>query len=223
MVIERAMVLAAGRGERMRPLTDTIPKPLLKVCGRPLLDWHLEKLAAAGVREVVVNGAWLKEQIADFLRTPRYGLKLRFSPEPPGGLETAGGIVRALPYLGEAPFIVVNGDVFSDYDYAHLPVPQALAHLVLVPSPAHNPAGDFGLENGLVTPEGPWTFSGISVLSPALFAGVAPGVQPLAPLLREAMAQGQVSGELHEGLWSDVGTPERLAQLNGRLGCSDTR
>lgn len=222
MAIERAMILAAGRGRRMRPLTDTTPKPLLKVCGRPLLDWHLEKLAAAGVREVVVNGAWLKDQIAAFLQTPRYGLKLYFSPEPPGGLETAGGIVQALPLLGEAPFIVVNGDVFSDYDYACLPQPGGLAHLVLVPSPEHHPTGDFGLEDGRVTPEGPWTFSGISVLSPELFAGVVPGPRPLAPLLRAAMRQGQVSGALYEGLWSDVGTPKRLAALNARLGCSDS-
>ncbi len=130
--------------------------------------------------------------------------------------------MQALPYLGSAPFIVVNGDVFSDYDYARLPEPVGLAHLVLVPSPPHNPTGDFGLESGRVTPAGPWTFSGISVLSPALFDGVAPGRRPLAPLLRAAMRQGRVSGELYEGLWSDVGTPQRLADLNARLGCSDS-
>lgn len=223
MAIERAMVLAAGRGMRMRPLTDTTPKPLLRVCGRPLLDWQLEKLAAAGVREVVVNGAWLKEQIAAFVGRPRYGLTLHFSAEPPGGLETAGGIVQALPLLGDAPFIVVNGDVFTDYDYARLSQPDGLAHLVLVPSPAHHPEGDFGLQGGRVTPTGPWTFAGISVLDPELFAGVTPGPQPLAPLLRQAMDAGQVSGERYTGLWCDVGTPQRLAALNARLGCSDNR
>ena len=221
-MIRRAMVLAAGRGQRMRPLTDHTPKPLLKVCGRPLLDWHLERLAAAGVEEVVVNGAWLRDQIEAYVARPRYGLKVHFSPEPrEGGLETAGGIIQALPLLEAEPFIVVNGDIFTDFDFATLPENVDLAHLVLVPSPPHNPQGDFGLEAGRVTPEGPLTFAGISVLSPRLFDGLTPGVRPLAPLLRAAMAEGRVTGMLHEGTWYDIGTPERLHALAQSLGCAE--
>ncbi len=219
-MLETAMILAAGRGKRMRPLTDTTPKPLLPVCGRPLLAWHLHKLAEAGFRRVVVNGAWLSEQIEAFLQQVDLDLALHFSPEPPGGLETAGGIVQALAWLGDAPFAVINGDVFSEYDYTRFRAPQGLAHLVLVPSPPHHPEGDFGLEAGRVTPQGPWTFSGLSVLSPELFQGVAPGFRPLAPVLREAMAQGAVTGEVFDGLWSDVGTPERLHALEKTLGCA---
>ncbi len=217
---EVAMLLAAGRGKRMRPLTDTTPKPLLPVCGEPLLGRHLKHLRTAGVRRVVVNGAWLKEQIEAFLAVGDWGMEVIFSPEPPGGLETAGGIVRALPWLGERPFIVVNGDVWTDFDFSCLPDRVDAAHLVLVPSPPHNPRGDFGLENGKVLPEGPFTFAGISVLSPELFAGLDDRPAPLAPLLRTAMAQGTVTGCLHEGMWHDVGTPERLRDLEKRLGCA---
>lgn len=221
-MIRRAMVLAAGRGKRMRPLTDHTPKPLLKVCGRPLLDWHLERLAVAGVEEVVVNGAWLRDQIEAYVAHPRYGLKVHFSPEPrEGGLETAGGIIQALPLLGSDPFIVVNGDVFTDFDFSVLPAQVELAHLVLVPSPPHNARGDFGLEAGRVTPNGPFTFAGISVLTPELFEGVSPGVRPLAPLLRAAMKSERVSGMLYEGAWYDIGTPERLKALAQSLGCPD--
>ncbi len=219
-MLETAMILAAGRGARMRPLTDTTPKPLLPVCGRPLLAWHLHKLAEAGFRRVVVNGAWLREQIEAFLQQLDTALEIHFSPEPPGGLETAGGIIQALPWLGDEPFAVINGDVFSHYDYARFSPPDGLAHLVLVPSPVHNAGGDFGLEAGRVTPHGPWTFSGLSVLTPQLFAGLTPGFRPLAPVLRCAMAQGAVSGEVFEGLWSDVGTPQRLHALEKALGCA---
>ncbi|WP_294947980.1 N-acetylmuramate alpha-1-phosphate uridylyltransferase MurU [Sulfurivirga sp.] len=217
---EVAMILAAGRGKRMRPLTDTTPKPLLPVCGEPLLGRHLRRLRNAGIQRVVVNGAWLKAQIEAYVTGRDWGMEVIFSPEPPGGLETAGGIVRALPWLGERPFIVVNGDVWTDFDFASLPDQVEAAHLVLVSSPPHNPHGDFGLENGKVLPEGPYTFAGISVLSPALFAGLDDRPAPLAPLLRSAMARGAVTGRLHEGIWHDVGTPERLRDLEKRLGCA---
>lgn len=219
-MIDTAMILAAGRGRRMRPLTDVTPKPLLSVCGRPLLEWHLRKLAQAGFRRVVVNGAWLAEQIDAFVQQVDLDLALHFSAEPPGGLETAGGIVQALPLLGDAPFAVINGDVFSDYDYGCFAPPRGLAHLVLVPSPPHNAEGDFGLQGARVTPRGPWTFSGLSVLRPELLAGLEAGSRPLAPLLRQAMAQGAVTGEVFHGLWSDVGTPQRLHALEKTLGCA---
>lgn len=220
----KAMVLAAGRGERMRPLTDSCPKPLLPVGGKPLIVWHLERLAAAGFREVVINHAHLGAQIETALGSGvAWGLTLRYSPEPPGALETAGGIVQALPLLGDAPFLVVNGDIFCDWDVSR--APQALAagdqaHLVLAPNPPQHPQGDFALANGRVSGSGEeqLTFAGIGVYRPALFAGLVAG-QPakLAPLLRAAMAQGRVSGECHDGRWVDVGTPQRLAALDAEL------
>lgn len=218
----RALILAAGRGERMRPLTDTTPKPLLAVGGRPLIEWHLQALAAAGITEVVINHAWLGERIEAALGDGgRFGLQIRYSPEPPGALETAGGIVNALPLLGEAPFLVVNGDIWTDYAFARLPTALGgdLAHLVLVDNPPQHPQGDFRLAGGRVHAEGAprLTFSGIGVYSPALFAGLPPGRRPLAPVLREAMAGGRVSGEHHRGRWFDIGTPERLAGLDALL------
>ena len=216
----RAMILAAGRGERMRPLTDTTPKPLLPLAGRPLIEYHLRALAAAGVREVVVNHAHLGHRLEDALGDgSRWGLTIAWSPEGEA-LETGGGIHRALPLLGEAPFIVVNGDIWTDYDFSGLPAePAGLAHLVLVDNPAHHPAGDFVLDRGRVREgDGPrLTFSGIGVYRPALFAGCAPGRFPLGPLLRAAMARDEVSGEHHRGRWVDVGTPERLAALEAEL------
>ncbi|WP_114277941.1 N-acetylmuramate alpha-1-phosphate uridylyltransferase MurU [Thioalbus denitrificans] len=216
----RAMILAAGRGERMRPLTDTIPKPLLPLAGRPLIEYHLRALAAAGVREVVINHAHLGHRLEDALGDgSRWGLAIAWSPEGEA-LETGGGIFRALPLLGEAPFIVVNGDVWSDFDFSGLPAePAGLAHLVLVDNPAHHPAGDFVLADGRVREgDGPrLTFSGIGVYRPALFAGCAPGRFPLGPLLRTAMARDEVSGEHYRGRWVDVGTPERLAALEAEL------
>ncbi|RQW19694.1 nucleotidyltransferase family protein [Rhodobacteraceae bacterium CH30] len=224
----RAMILAAGRGERMRPLTDTTPKPLLPVAGLPLIGWHLKRLADAGVHEVVINHAWLGAKIEAALGDgAAYGLSIRYSAEGEQGLETAGGIATALPLLGEAPFMVVNGDVLTDIDFGQLAAQAALldgktrlAHLVLVSNPAHNSRGDFGLlADGLLaaTPEpgAGLTFSGIGLYHPALFAATQLG-QPakLAPLLRQAMAHGQVSGEFHQGVWLDVGTPERLAEAD---------
>lgn len=215
------MILAAGRGKRMRPLTDHTPKPLLTVGGQPLIVWHLQRLAAAGVRDVVVNLAWLGGQIRDALGDgSRWGLRLRYSPEGEEGLETGGGIHRALALLGPDPFLVVNGDIWTDMDYAPLlRGPEGLAHLVLVANPDHNPAGDFGLRNARVLNEDTqrFTFSGVGVYRAALFAGCNPGVFPLAPLLRQAADAGQVSGQLHEGVWCDVGTPERLRELDARL------
>jgi MurNAc alpha-1-phosphate uridylyltransferase len=213
----KAMILAAGRGNRLRPLTDVLPKPLMEVGGQALIEHHLLALASAGVTDVVVNHAWLGEKIETKLGNgDAYGVQIQYSPEPEGGLETAGGIVQALPKLtdGSTPFLVVNGDVLTDYDFAGLAkmaLPDGvLAHLVLVPTPAFKAAGDFGLEDGRVVAEGEWTFAGISVLHPSLFAGLTPGFEPLAPLLRQAMAAGKVTGEVYSGLWDDIGTVERL-------------
>ncbi len=225
----KAMILAAGRGERMRPLTDTCPKPLLAAGGKPLIVWHIERLAAAGIAGLVINHAHLGQMIEDALGDgTRFGLPIAYSSES-SALETAGGIARALPLLGEAPFVVVNGDVFCDADFAALArtaeglsADGALAHLLLVPNPAHNPGGDFGLlPDGHVVDDGRrerLTFSGIGAYHPALFAGIAPD-QPakLAPLLRAAMAAGRVTGARHDGRWIDVGTPARLAELDASL------
>lgn len=215
----KAMILAAGRGERMRPLTDVIPKPLLDVAGTPLIGWHLKRLVAAGVEQIVINHAWLGQQIEDTLQDgAAYGVQIQYSAETTA-LETAGGIATALPLLGDAPFLVVNGDVFTDLDFGQTALQSLgegmLAHLILVPNPPQHPAGDFALLEGKALSEGEqkYTFSGIGLYHPALFADAAPH-QPakLAPLLRAAMAQGQVSASLHTGLWLDVGTVERLAQ-----------
>ncbi len=218
-----AMILAAGRGERMRPLTDHTPKPLLPVACKPLIVWHIERLVAAGVEELVINHAHLGARIEAALGDGRqWGARIRYSPEGEGtALETGGGIQRALPLLGEQPFLVVNGDVWCDVGFASLGLAgNDLAQLVLVDNPDHHPAGDFHLSsNGRVSVQGAprLTFSGIGVYHPALFRDCAPGAFPLAPLLRAAMATGQVSGVRHGGLWVDVGTPQRLAALDQRL------
>ena len=228
----KAMILAAGRGERMRPLTDTCPKPLLPVGGQPLIVWHLQRLAGAGFREVIINHAHLGAQIEAALQQgATWGLTIRYSPEPAGALETAGGIANALPLLGDAPFLVINGDIYCDWDVARAKDVLAvndLAHLVLVANPTYHPAGDFILTDGKVlnpsldNPDGKAsqsTFSGIGVYRPALFSTITRGrPAKLAPLLRTAMATGQVSGEQHHGRWIDVGIPERLAQLDALLG-----
>lgn len=218
----KAMILAAGKGERMRPLTLHTPKPLVPVAGVPLIEYHLRALAAAGFTEVVINHAWLGRQIEDHLGDgSRWGLSIRFSPEGEP-LETGGGIFKALPLLGEAPFLLVNGDIWTDYDFARLRQPlHGLAHLVLVDNPGHHGAGDFRLagdqvEDGAGAPD-TLTFSGISVLDPALFAGCQAGAFKLAPLLRQAMAAGRVSGEHFRGHWVDVGTLERLAEVERLL------
>ena len=210
----KVMLLAAGRGERMGALTDTTPKPLLEVAGKPLLQHHIERLVAAGFDEIVINTAYLGRQIADFIGDgSRFGVPVHISAEKER-LETGGGIANALGLLGDAPFAVVNSDVWTDFPLASLPRRLAgLAHLVLVPNPAHNPGGDFGLRQGRCLAEDAGarlTFSGISVLAPALFANEKPGRFPLAPLLRAAMNRGLVSGEYYNGIWIDVGTPERL-------------
>jgi MurNAc alpha-1-phosphate uridylyltransferase len=215
------MILAAGRGERMRPLTDRTPKPLLKVGGRSLLEYHLLALRAAGIVDVTVNSAHLSEQVSDFLGDgARWQMRFCHSPEPDGALETGGGIFNALRFLGDDAFVVVNGDIWCDFDYSRIPrLRHQLAHLVLVDNPPHNPRGDFALRRTRVVedPAKQLTFSGISVLHPQLFAGCQPGRFPLAPLLRRAIGSGHVSGEHYRGRWSDIGTPQRLAALEAEL------
>jgi MurNAc alpha-1-phosphate uridylyltransferase len=215
----KAMVLAAGRGERLRPLTDQTPKPLLEVRGQPLIAWHLHSLARAGVREAVINLAWLGAQLRAALGSgERFGLRISYSEEPEGALEVGGGIFHALPLLGAAPFLVVNGDTYTDLDFTRLSIPpHSLAHLVLVPNPAHHPQGDFTLHAGAVGTAGEprLTYSGIGVFRPELFAGCSAGRFPLLPLLRAAIAAGRLSGERYDGAWTDVGTAARLASLNG--------
>ena len=216
------MILAAGRGERMRPLTDHTPKPLLRAGGRALIDFHIDALVRAGITELVINTAYLGEQIERHLGDGgRYGARIRYSAEGEA-LETGGGISRALPLLGSGPFVVVNGDVWTDYPFERLKAglaPGKLAHLVLVDNPPHNRAGDFHLEAGQVVPggAGALTYSGIGIYSPELFAGCEPGAFALGPLLRRAAGSGAVSAEYFGGGWLDVGTPERLAQLERRL------
>jgi MurNAc alpha-1-phosphate uridylyltransferase len=227
----KAMILAAGRGERMRPLTDDTPKPLLSVGGKPLLFWHIERLARAGILDIVINHAHLGGQIEAALGDGSgLGVRIAYSPEPAGALETAGGIAKALPLLGFAPFLVINGDIWCDYDFSRaaetagqLPAHGLLAHLVLVPNPPHHPEGDFGLSFGRATAGGPprLTFAGIGYYQRALFAGIEPGSRTaLAPLLRAAMAEGKVGGEYYSGRWEDVGTPRRLAALDEELGAA---
>jgi len=227
------MILAAGRGERMRPLTDHTPKPLLCVGGKPLIVWHIERLAAAGLRDIVINLAWLGEKIATHLGNgSRYGVRLRYSPEATA-LETAGGIAHALPHLGHAPFLVVNGDIWCDWDAsaAHAAAQQLQRHdlcawLWLVDNPAHHPQGDFYLQDGrcLTTDNPPAhaeptrTFAGIGVYHPALFAHIPTGQSAkLAPLLRQAMQHQRVGGQHHTGAWVDVGTSARLHALDAQL------
>ncbi|MBN7797769.1 N-acetylmuramate alpha-1-phosphate uridylyltransferase MurU [Parahaliea mediterranea] len=224
----KAMILAAGLGTRMRPLTDHTPKPLLPVGGKPLLGWHIERLVAAGIREMVVNTAHLGEQIADYCGDGgAWGAAIALSPEPEP-LETAGGIVRALPLLGEEPFLVVNGDVWTDYPFAGLaarPVAAGGAHLVLVDNPVQHPLGDFQLAgDGRLRARPPHsaglTFSGIAVYDPGFFDGVPDRKAPLRPLMDSGIAAGRLSGEHYRGQWDDIGTPERLAALDARLGAA---
>ena len=228
------MILAAGRGERMRPLTDRVPKPLLEVGGRSLIEWLLGALARAGFREVVVNHAWLGEQIPAALGDGRrFGLQIRYSPEGEA-LESGGGILRALPLLGPEPFLVVNGDIWTDFDFSRLPLldEQALASLILVPNPPQHPRGDFALVPGatasldvladperLAAADAPprFTFAGIGVYRPEFFAGCTDGRFPLLPLLRRAAAAQRLRGRVYQGLWFDIGTPERLRDLDERL------
>ena len=215
------MILAAGRGERMRPMTDATPKPLLKVRGQPLIERHVTALAGAGFERIVINLAWLGPQISDYLGDgARYGIEILYSEEQPRALETAGGIFRALPHLAPGPFAVVNGDIYTDFPLETLRIGgDADAHLVLVDNPPQHPQGDFGMENGMALAAAAkrYTFSGIAVYRPALFGGCSDGVFPLKPLLLRTMAQQRCSAELFTGLWEDVGTPERLRVLNTPL------
>lgn len=219
----KAMILAAGHGTRMRPLTDHTPKPLLKVGGKPLIVWHIEKLAQAGYQDIVINIAWLGWQIPEALGDgSRWHVNLHYSDEQQeGALETAGGIIKALPLLGDQPFLVINGDVWCDYACEPVALGENdLAHLVLVNNPEHNPNGDFYLAGNRVQTAGEprHTFSGIGFYRPQLFTELDYGKRPLAPLLREVMATNQVSGELFSGDWRDIGTPERLKTLDALLG-----
>lgn len=215
----KAMILAAGRGERMRPLTDKLPKPLLEVHGKALILWHIEKLAKNGFKTIVINIAHLGYKIPEFLGDgSKWGVELLYSDEQmSGALESAGGIKKALPLLGDEPFLVVNGDVFCDYEFLHnFELGDKLAHLILVPNPLHNEKGDFSLHDNLVQNRANtmYTFSGIAYYSPKLFENVALQKSPLAPLLRENIEKQKVSGELFAGVWHDVGTPQRLHELN---------
>lgn len=222
-----AMILAAGRGERMRPLTDVTPKPLLEVAGRPLIVWHIENLVRAEIRDLVINHAHLGAQIEKTLGDgSRFGARIQYSPEVQA-LETAGGIANALPLMGGEPFAVINGDIFCDYDFANLHDRAAriiangdTAHLVLASNPPQHPDGDFGLHQQRITDSTPrLTFSGIGIYKPVLFADIPRGsIAPLAPLLRAQIVLGKVSGEHHQGLWVDVGTPQRLAELDRQVG-----
>ena len=230
----KALIFAAGKGERMRPLTERTPKPLLAVGGKPLIVGHIEKLAAWGVREIVINTSWLANQFEPALGDgSRWGLRLRYSYEGPEPLETGGGMLRALEFLGDAPFLAINGDIWTDYDFGRLPgEPGGLAHLALVNNPPQHPRGDFSLaDDGRVHSDGTarLTFAGIGIYRPSLLdgwqaiIGDAPGASEspprfkLAPLLRAAMDRGLVSGEHYLGSWTDVGTPERLAALDASL------
>jgi len=218
----RAMLLAAGRGERMRPLTLERPKPLLEVAGKALIDWHIERLVAAGIADLVINVSWLGDQlVAHCGAGGRYGASIRYSREEEP-LETAGGILRALPYLGSGPFLVINADIWTDYpvgDLAERPVPAAGARLVLVDNPGHNEGGDFSLRvDTVIERDGPTlTFAGIGLYDPAFFAGTPAGKQPLLPLFRRAIRDARLAGEHYPGAWTDVGTPERLRALDARL------
>ena len=229
------MILAAGRGERLRPLTDVCPKPLLKVAGKPLIVWHLERLARAGYSKVVVNHAHLGQMLIDALGDGSgCGLRIIWSAEPAGALETAGGIAHALPLLGDQSFLVVNGDIYCDWDVtaaagiaAQMHSRGDLAHLIMVPNPSEHRAGDFCLAGGRLFADTPpleaerLTFSGIGIYEPALFSALKAGERAgMAPLLVAAMAAGRVGGERYAGRWHDVGTAERLASLDAELGGS---
>lgn len=220
------MILAAGRGERLRPITDDKPKPLVEVGGVSLIERHLAVLAGAGVDTVVINLGWKGEQIVERIGSgERYGCRVVYSPEYDHVLETGGGIHRALPMLGGEPFWVVNGDIYSEYVPGERAfAPGRLGHLVLVPRPDHRPRGDFDLEDGLVAvgDDPGYTFSGVACYRAELFADCRPGRFPLAPLLRAAAGEGRLTGELYEGRWTDVGTPERLARLERELGAGAT-
>jgi N-acetyl-alpha-D-muramate 1-phosphate uridylyltransferase len=219
----KAMVMAAGRGERLRPLTDTLPKPLAPVAGKPLIVYHLEALATAGIRDVVINLSWLGDRIKAALGDGHdYGVRIHYSEEGPVPLETAGGIFNALPLLGPEPFLVVNGDVWTDIDFGRLALDDAAdALIVLVPNPAHNSRGDFALDGDAVierdNAQQSYTYSGVGVYRPEFFSGCSAGRFPLLPLLKRAIAARRLRGQLHRGEWCDVGSIERLRELDSRV------
>ena len=217
----KAMILAAGRGERLRPLTDETPKPLIKVAGKSLIEYHIDNLASAGIKDIIINTAWLAEKIHQQLGDgSNYGVTIQYSDEGTA-METAGGIINALPLLGDEPFLVVNGDICCDFDFSSLDTLKdgIQAHLILVENPDHNPEGDFSLQDELVknTGETMYTFSGIGIYSTDFFAEQQSGISPLAPLIRNKCEENLVSGQLHEGRWTDVGTIERLQELDIQL------
>lgn len=217
-----AMILAAGRGERLRPMTDTTPKPMLPVRGQPLIERLVIALARAGMERIVINLAWLGARISGYLGDgARYGVSIVYSEERPRALETAGGIFRALPLLAPGPFAVVNGDIYTDFPFESLQIAAGQdAHLVLVPNPTQHPQGDFGLNEGLAlaAAANKYTFSGIAAYRSTFFAGCSDGVFPLKPLLLRSMAAKRCSAELYTGVWEDIGTPERLQALNAQAG-----
>jgi MurNAc alpha-1-phosphate uridylyltransferase len=220
--MKHAIILAAGEGRRMKPLTDTRPKPLIKVAKKSLLERHIEGLAGAGFTEIVVNASYFASQIVDFCDDRQFGDARVTVVVEETPLETAGGIVNALPLLGERPFVVVNGDVYTDFPLARLQaldLQDDLAHLVMAPNPEHHPAGDFVLKNGRLLAGGQprVTYAGLSVMSPQLFEGMKPGKSALRPLLDTAIIEARLSGQLWSGLWSDVGTPARLRELKNKL------
>ena len=217
----KAMILAAGRGDRLRPLTDEIPKPLLQVAGKPLIEYHIENLAKAGFNDIIINTAWLAEKIHGALGDgSRFGVSIQYSDEGTA-LETAGGIIHALPLLGDSPFLVVNGDTWCDFDYSTLIdlKHNEQAHLILVNNPAHNLKGDFALVDHMIKNTGDimFTYSGIGIYSAEFFAQQQPGVVPLAPIIRSKCEDGLVSGQYYAGSWTDVGTIERLQELEEKL------
>jgi len=217
----KAMLLAAGRGERLRPITDSLPKPLVRVGGRPLIAWHLAALSRAGVREVVINLSWLGGQLRAALGDGRdFGIRISWSDEGPVPLETGGGILAALPLLGPGPFLVVSSDIWTDIDFARLRIAsEAQAHLVLIENPPHHPRGDFGLEGERVVNRDSdrFTYGNVGLYRPELFSGFSPGRFPLLSALNRGIAARLVTGEIHRGEWCDAGTPERLAGLQARL------
>ncbi|WP_051919427.1 N-acetylmuramate alpha-1-phosphate uridylyltransferase MurU [Basilea psittacipulmonis] len=231
----KAMILAAGRGERMKPLTDSCPKPLLNVHDKPLIVWHIERLKAHGIQDIVINTAWLGEQITHALgKGEQWGVTIEYSHEHYPGLETAGGIAQALPLLGQEPFLVINGDIWTDWPIQEafkmrddLKRHECLASLIFVNNPAHHPSGDYGIQDHRLcskTPENAYTFSGIGVYQPEFFKKIA-HYQPmipykLKPLFDQALANHQVMAHLYQGLWFDIGTPERLATLDHLLRSS---
>ncbi len=213
----KAMILAAGRGERLRPLTDTVPKPLIKIAGKSLIEYHLQNLARAGFKEIIINTAWLAEKIhAELGDGSNYGVSIQYSNET-DALETAGGIINALPLLGSEPFLVVNGDIWCDFNFSNLPDLKTgiQTHLILVDNPEHNQQGDFSLQNGMVqnSQKNLYTFSGIAIYAPAFFSSQPSGATPLAPVIRQKCARNLVSGQYYNGRWTDVGTIERMQQL----------